>query len=1561
VEPEIIKSGTSKVTKIKKRILNIIYILFGLYFILDLLLFFVATPILKSYLQNKVSVQTHGLFSVDFEKISIEIAGRRLALKNFQLIPDSAVYEKLKKSRKDIPALYKISCNSVELYKLSVYNLFYRNRLKARGLKLVDLVIELQQMPNTRNKNERSRDFIHEDLYPAISKYVSEITIEEIKVINGKFNLDLNKDAKSKTTHIGYVSINMHKFLLNRKEFEQRKHLFFSEDLQINIDEYKISLSDNLHYIYAQDLSISSKESMLTAKNIGITPINLDLEKAKIIDNNYYNIHAPFIEFNHFNLFELYFNKDIEIGKVLIRKPKVNIYNVINKDSVRHGMTKSKEIDLSKLIAGKLNSVFIDTFIIDNGSMNLFVNNVIQKPNYHANSLTVALYKFKLDNLSSNDKSKIFYADDILLNIKDFSSVLPDKVHTLDVSAIDISTFDRNFKARGIKLHANAISRVNPVSLDISVPYIEISNTDFYKLYNQRDFNIQNLSVGNSNFNLNFARKTDVDNGSGKSRNILTLLTSNYLNQLSISNFNLSESQFKITNRVNDSVTYSYKGVASFALSHFFIDEESLLNQKSKLFYSDQFKLKLKDYQQDLKDLVHQLYSKSIEVSTSDSLIDIAGLKIYKNETDSNALNAKTSKWIYDFDLIQVAIKGIDINKAYNDSNLSANSITIFRPYIRIENNQDIRKAKKYSVDTANAIGIIDSIENKHNTIAKAGSIADLMSLYFARIHLNKINIDNADFALYDVDSIQNKSIASRGHVSARISEFQLFPGDSVNPGISYTKDIAFRITDYFNKIFDKKYHLKIDEARYSSTDSSFFATKIKCEPDSAYAKLMNYRTLLTFSSPGIQTYSTDISKYLNFNILDLGYIHITNPKINVKSFQNQDTLILDRNENKKENVFPFDKIKCSGLNIDKGSLNIEVFDNGIEKTKIHSNLKIYSGPFEIDSGTMKNQDDFINGLQATIKFPDIDYHRVDSSTIATLKLLELNTLSKTIKGKNLHYQLANSNKNSDKKYALSEINLPDFIISGFGFDKFLLHKNIIAKSFKIKKPEFSIIANAKDTTSKSFRLDSIDLYGKIKKNIENLNFDTIGIENAGIKILSGKSNSEPKELNKLYVDLYGFKLDSINTNRSKILNSDDVKARIYDYEQNFSNDLYHLYFKEFGFSTGHHSAYARGIYLNPQRERDEYANLRQKETSLMYLKVSDVRADGVDIKGFVEKGNINANLVNIDGVQMHTYKNKQFPIDSIIRPFLPHDFILKSSKPIKIDTLNFTNSYFSNEVLQENAREPGFIELSRIKGSIYNLTNSKKAIKNNEITTFVASGYLMDKSLLTTSFHFPLGSPDGSSYLGGVLDTFDVRELNPLLENSFFVSVNSGKINSLSFDINANNVFSEGDILMNYKNLKIDLLNKKKTDSLHVDKRGMFSMFANSIIRNSNPRHLGGFERPGEVYTERNVYKSVYNYWIAALVSGMKSTLGFKSKQFKERIKLVKLLEKSKRKSSKKKARKDKKEDKFQKKLIHKEIKQEQRLRRKSERKSKKDTRDEISACLFSDSKIKYLRISVI
>jgi len=1488
-----------------------------------------------------VTEQTKGLFSINFERVSIELGTRRLALEEFELIPDTSIYNQLVKDEKTKAALYSVSCKSIALGRINIYQLFSKSKLNAKNLKLIRPVVELKKLPGNVDSKSDTRDFVHEDLFPALEPYLSEIKINTISIESGKFFLSLKKDSTKTTTHFGFVSINLYQFLLNENEFTALKKLFYSDEIEISIEDYKINLSDNIHYVYADAINISSKNAKLLATNVGINTINQSNSYIRKLKSNYYKISSPQIEFSNFDIYNLYFNNDIQIGNVLCNEPSIKLVNILKKKTEEaDGINKSLEIDLSKLIEGKLNSINVDTFRVEKGKLQFYYDNWFGTPSYKANSISVELFNFQLDERANTIKSKIFYSDNINFLIDTFIAVLPDKTHSIYVSQIAISSKEKTIDAININMKKNktAYSFI-PTSLDIRVPSLNISGSDFYKLYHERIFNISRLAIGKSNIDIQIPKSNASKEGNKPRKNILSIITSNFLKQLNIAQFVLNESNFKIKSFENDSSFLTYQGRSYFDLKRFSISELILNSDSGNLFYSDQFNLKLYNYSQDLKDQIHIMQSNSLEVSTKDSLIELTGFTIKPKKEISVGTIFNTKNRVFNFYLIQAFIKNIDINKVFRDSILEAGSISILRPSINIDNYFQ-PKINIVLTDDSFSIQSIDLVENNRRKLPKSdGTFRGFLASYLKKVNVQALTIENANVNMSDIDSLGRNDLVMSAKVSAKLNKFYFDTQNvSETDSIYYSDNISFRLTDYFGKFANKKYQLKIKQASFSSRDSVFLASLVRFFPTEEYSNSGLSNKFWSFYAPEVQTNNIRTGEFLDFNILDLGSLKITSPSIVLNTTSKELSKPINNVEDSIKKKFNFKKIKFDQIDLTNGVFGILAQELSIDKLKLNTKVDLQAKDIEIDSTVFSDPSTFLENLKAIVEFKDAHYQLNDSLKSIDIKSLEIDTYKDLVSGSNFNFQNMGGFSSVKGNADLKEVDIPAFKLTDFKLEKLILHKELNSNGLYLSRPFLNIYSLNKTGENKSFKLADINLYEKIKKSLNAIDIKDIKLDSASISISKLESaETTTSVFDKVYASISKLLIDSLHPNDQRILSTDDISIGIKDYGFNYSENLYKLYVKDMGFSTQKHSFYANSVNLNPNIGREEYALKRQKESNLNYLKAENVVANGVNFVDLIDNKQLKVKNVDITSVQFQAFKNKQYPLDSVIKVALPLEYLYKSKNLIKIDSIKLHDSYFGFEMLGKNAIETGILDFTNINATIINLTNDPVAIASNEKTVFKASGYFLDKALLSASIHFPLGSKHGEYVYGGTLDTIDMKELNPLVENLYFISIKDGKVNNVNFTINANEDYAVGKLRMDYKDLKIDLINKKKSDSLVVENRGLFSMVANSIIRDSNPKRKFGYFKEGRIYFERNIYKPVFNYWSAAPLSGVQATLGFKSKQLKERLKIEKGTNKLAKKRNRKISRVDRKANKNLEKQIQKELKDEGKNRKKEQKKGKR------------------------
>ena len=1520
-----------KPAKKKKRkwLRRLLFFLLTIFILFDVFLFFLATPVLKDYMQEKVLQKTQGLYRIDFDKISIELGTRRISLENFKLIPDTAVYNELLKAGVAKPAIYHISTSSVELRGTRFYKLFFKRHFKAKEFLIKNPLVILKKAPSKNEKTNKNRDFIHEDLFLSIKKHFDQIELKYIKLENGKFHLSLNKDGNKNTTHYGFISIELDHFLLNKKEFEQKSRLFYADNIQISVDDYQLKLGDGVHIMYADRLSISTKESLLKINSFGIKPAIELPQYLSRLKSNYYYISTPEIKFRNFNISDLYFDQDIEIQSIIVESPKIKLVNKLVK-SKTSSKKESKEIDIYKLLKSKLKSITINTLDLNQAQFSFHYGSHLQKPSFEIDTFNVSLSSFYLDEYTKNDQSRILHSKNIRLNINNFFARLMDNTHILSTGKINLHTDTRSLSAENISL--TPLNNKSPKSqlLNVKLSSLDIKGADFYTLYHNNTFTISKLTAGNSSTNIKLFKKDDkVKN---KSNKVLGSLMGTFMTSLYVRSIQLNKANFKINSYLKDSLLNEIKGKINLNLQRFYVESSDSI-KNNKLFNSERFKLELFNYSQFLKDHLHILKVEEVYMSNTDSLVRISKLSIKPKIKTHQELAGYNKSKLINFHIEGSEVNGIDIPEAYENKDLTIKTILITQPSLELRNYVDLQLIKDTSsiIELNKGTSQIDSLLT--DSLVHKNTITSLLSDYFERIKIGNFSLWKSNFKFIDIDSLNQKDLVMSGNLSATVKGFDYdYQMNTESYGFANSENFNFELDNFYRKVSDKRYLLKIKKAKFSAKDSLFSADIIRIFPTPNVHDSMYNNLIWTIYSPKLETKGININAFLNENILDLGTIKLINPSIALtrqekKNTLNKKTAKIDakqsRTKNNNQNNFPFEKIITDSLIIEDGAFGILKNKFDLRNQIFNTNFNIQLGGFQLDSNIINNPIETLKEINTIIQLQNFRYLLPKNNYFIDIDKLYFNSKNGIAQIYDIGYYPQNTtiDKGNKEKTKLETLHVPMIIFNNFSFED-LLSQKLVSDTLSINKADIFLTTGNIDSNQNKNPLE-INLYQKTKKIFKGINLSHIQINDASIKIRKIKEGSpNVTDYNKVYGTISNLIIDSTHQNdKDRLFNTSDIAFRINDFELDTKNELYKIKIKELGFSTGLKRVYANLISMNPTIERDALVEKAKKEIKLVYLNVNELIATEFDFRNFLSSQKIITERININDFKLHSYKNKHFPLDSIVKIALPIDYMLKARNYIKIDTVNINNSYIGVELLGANSMETGYFDITRLNGTITGLSNDKELIDNGLTTKLKARGLIMDEGLLTASFRFPLNSKYGDYFYGGKLNSMEMAAFNPLLENLFFVSIRDGIIDSMSFNISANEDYAEGKMKFGYNNLKFDIRNKKKTDSLIVAKRGFVSMAANSIIKDNNPRRKNGRLQEDRIYFERDVYHSIFHYWTLSTVSGIQSTMGFKSKQLKERLKLEKLTEKHNRISTKKKSKVKRKEKKKQYKEINKEL----------------------------------------
>ncbi len=305
-------------------------------------------------------------------------------------------------------------------------------------------------------------------------------------------------------------------------------------------------------------------------------------------------------------------------------------------------------------------------------------------------------------------------------------------------------------------------------------------------------------------------------------------------------------------------------------------------------------------------------------------------------------------------------------------------------------------------------------------------------------------------------------------------------------------------------------------------------------------------------------------------------------------------------------------------------------------------------------------------------------------------------------------------------------------------------------------------------------------------------------------------------------------------------------------------------------------------ITLTPRYNRNDFFAKTGHQTDRITLYGKSAVLDNFNPDDLLNNHFIHFGNLRLDNLSLRFERDMHYPRRKVIKP-MPIDMLNRIPYQFRIDSMQLHNSmisYFEYEVISKN---PGVFFIDNFNVLAENITNDPAQTDSNMVLKFHGSGKLMKQANLDFTLVMPYFAPHRQWWFSAEAGQIDLTQFNLLTENVLGLTVLSGK-GSLEVPlITGNDTAAKGSVNFLYKNLKLRLYNRKKSQK----SKKFYSPFANFmmnriIIHSNNPPFLGRTKK-GIVYFERIPEKSFINYLWKSNLSGILSTLGFNNKQQRE------------------------------------------------------------------------------
>ncbi|MUP44539.1 hypothetical protein E0K83_02110 [Gramella sp. BOM4] len=426
-------------------------------------------------------------------------------------------------------------------------------------------------------------------------------------------------------------------------------------------------------------------------------------------------------------------------------------------------------------------------------------------------------------------------------------------------------------------------------------------------------------------------------------------------------------------------------------------------------------------------------------------------------------------------------------------------------------------------------------------------------------------------------------------------------------------------------------------------------------------------------------------------------------------------------------------------------------------------------------------------------------------------------------------------------------------LLNDIGIWEYITNKNIQVGELFISNPEVAIYESQKQ------QKDSAKAENP-KKLKEQILIKKVRVKGGTFQI----SETDTSE-HRLFAKLNELQMNQVR------LDSASLKQAVpfeYDLQLLQVDSLFYEMDEQHYLSFGNLQMKDQDLTISDLQIIPKYSKSRHQETIEVEKDRYDLQIDSISVNNFNwslqnDSLKIQNSLLSIHQADLYIYRDKIPPDDNSFKPLYSRA-IRNLPALIEIDSVSISDSYLKYEERIQPGRTTGMVEFSNLNGSISNITNNGLNRDDFPKTRVQASADFMRGAPLSIDWQFDISDQSDAFHLSGQMGHLNASQMNRFMKASMNVEV-TGDILDMYFNFYGNNNQATGDMRLEYKDFKVEVLRKDGQQ-----KNKIISALANLIVRN---KAVKGEKQYKEIKVQRDKSKSFWNFfWLMVKNGAFKS-----------------------------------------------------------------------------------------
>jgi hypothetical protein len=415
-------------------------------------------------------------------------------------------------------------------------------------------------------------------------------------------------------------------------------------------------------------------------------------------------------------------------------------------------------------------------------------------------------------------------------------------------------------------------------------------------------------------------------------------------------------------------------------------------------------------------------------------------------------------------------------------------------------------------------------------------------------------------------------------------------------------------------------------------------------------------------------------------------------------------------------------------------------------------------------------------------------------------------------------------------------------------------------------------------------------LYEQISKTLKSIHVGSIKVLDADLDFVDGDKRKTLNSVKHLNINVSDVLVDSLSQyDTTRFYYAKNVDLNVAGYKSVSKDKMYTFKVDSVSGSVSKGSLSIKNFRMVPMYSEMAFSKKYGIQKDRFDLKIKSIKIRGFDFARVNSEGLFHANALSIGPAKIKIFKNKEVkPGVGSRREKFPQLALQNIELPLIVDTLLLRNVDVTYTAYNPIPEKRGTVHIGNIRGRLLNVTNDSLQLSKHQHLIANVKARFNQAIDLNLRLDFDLRAKDGAFTYSGNIGSFDMRALNPIAVALGMVSIQSGHVQKMDFNVRANKLGAHGSLHMYYTDLKVTLL-KEGEEGEPMKKKKILSLLANTlVIKDSNPSGDNPL-RVGLINYKRLPRSAFSSLLWNGVFSGMRESIGLSGVKSKPPIEAYK------------------------------------------------------------------------